>query len=786
MRPLRLSLEGFTCFRDRVDIDFSDLDIFAITGPTGAGKSSIVDAMTYALYGRVPRLDGRAVKDLISQGLAAMTVTFEFAVGTASYRILRSASRKGAARVQFESYDPAAGKWQAEEGRVRDVEARVQRLLGLDFEGFTRSVVLPQNQFHLFLAGEAQQRRQILTELLGLELYNVVRTRANELASIARVEVAGLENRLQEDFATVTAEALAARRQELAAAAAAAEAAGAEAARLQDAWRLAESAARLATEAAAAADRRDAAARRLEQAKALLESGETAERTLAADVGDIRTQREKSPFDAAAYGRLQAAVAQSAERDQAADRLAELRARAEKAQADAGLAENGRGAAAAAVAEAEAIVVAARGQRETLLRERHAEFVRQRLKPGEPCPVCGQTVHELPPPGPKAPFEQADRQLKEAEDELARRRAALAQAEARAAAAAAEAGQLAAQVVEAEADIARRDQTLADATELPAEGRTDMLRQRLTELERARQARDRLELRERELVARLEKLRLELGGAQSRAAAAQAEMDEHARQAREIGGFVQRERDSLAALATASGWPEIADAARSGRDARALVRERLEAAQAARNEAVARQGALSHQVESIEKGIEQARALRERLGERRREMEVASTLARLLQADKFQAYVQEEALRVLAQDGSARLEELSQGRYALRAAGQEFEVVDHWNADEARPVKTLSGGETFLASLALALALAERLPDLGSGGGRAALESLFLDEGFGSLDADTLEVVAAGIEAMRADSRMVGIITHIPELAERMPARIRVLKSEDGSSVRQE
>ena len=97
-------------------------------------------------------------------------------------------------------------------------------------------------------------------------------------------------------------------------------------------------------------------------------------------------------------------------------------------------------------------------------------------------------------------------------------------------------------------------------------------------------------------------------------------------------------------------------------------------------------------------------------------------------------------------------------------------MVDHWNADARRSVKTLSGGETFLASLGLALALAESLASL-SAEGRAgeALESLFLDEGFGTLDPETLAQVVQALEALHGGERMVGVITHLPELAEQMP-----------------
>src|SRR5690606_3345684 len=92
-----------------------------------------------------------------------------------------------------------------------------------------------------------------------------------------------------------------------------------------------------------------------------------------------------------------------------------------------------------------------------------------------------------------------------------------------------------------------------------------------------------------------------------------------------------------------------------------------------------------------------------------------------------------------------------------------------------RSARTLSGGETFLASLALALALADQIGGLAAGGA-ARLESLFLDEGFGTLDADTLDVVASALDELGARGRMVGVVTHVRELAERLPVRFEVRK----------
>ena len=80
MRPLRLEIAGFSAFRDPIEVDFSDCDYFAFVGPTGAGKSSLIDALTFALYGSIPRLAKGAVLPVISQGKAEMRVRFDFAV----------------------------------------------------------------------------------------------------------------------------------------------------------------------------------------------------------------------------------------------------------------------------------------------------------------------------------------------------------------------------------------------------------------------------------------------------------------------------------------------------------------------------------------------------------------------------------------------------------------------------------------------------------------------------------------------------------------------------------
>ena len=157
-------------------------------------------------------------------------------------------------------------------------------------------------------------------------------------------------------------------------------------------------------------------------------------------------------------------------------------------------------------------------------------------------------------------------------------------------------------------------------------------------------------------------------------------------------------------------------------------------------------------------------------------------LGNLLRSDGFEKWLLQEVLEDLVSRATIRLRELSGGQFSLVSAEGGFQICDHRNADEVRDARTLSGGETFLASLSLALALADASADLAVEGS-APLESIFLDEGFGTLDPDTLDVVASTLEELGATGRMVGVVTHIRELAERMPIRLEVSKGPSTSTV---
>ena len=157
---------------------------------------------------------------------------------------------------------------------------------------------------------------------------------------------------------------------------------------------------------------------------------------------------------------------------------------------------------------------------------------------------------------------------------------------------------------------------------------------------------------------------------------------------------------------------------------------------------------------------------------------------------ELETYVLAARLEQVAAAAGVRLQRMSAGRYTLvhsdargggRAkSGLGLMVVDAWTGTE-RDTATLSGGETFFASLALALGLADVVTDEAGG---ARLDTLFIDEGFGSLDEQTLDEVLDVLDGLRERDRAVGIVSHVADLRHRIPAQLRVVKGRDGSHVR--
>ena len=179
----------------------------------------------------------------------------------------------------------------------------------------------------------------------------------------------------------------------------------------------------------------------------------------------------------------------------------------------------------------------------------------------------------------------------------------------------------------------------------------------------------------------------------------------------------------------------------------------------------------------LEDALERRRALDDELCRTKRKMARWKRLQETIPANALRDFALEIMFKQMGSLANEQLKYLTSDRYQLKVESiGDLKVIDRWNANEERPVETLSGGESFLTSLALALALSE----LSSG--RAQLNSLFLDEGFGTLDTETLDTAIAALEGLQMQGRNIYLISHVQELTRRLPVKINVRKRGNGSS----
>jgi DNA repair protein SbcC/Rad50 len=811
MRPLRLLLDGFGSYREPAEVDFSDVEFFALVGPTGAGKSTVIDGLCFALYGTVPRW-GR--ENAIAQALApaanACRVCLVFESAGQRYGAVRALTRDARGvvhtkRAQLELLDPSvpadapladilAASVEALAEGPDEVKAAVQQMLGLSYEHFTQSVLLPQGKFSEFLHAKAAERQDLLVELLAFGVYNTIgqlsRRRADLAADRMRTAQAA---RAHLNGATEEAQQRAqARVTELTQLTQAVEQ------HLESLGQLRESAQRAAAEAL-----------EVSQAAGLLGAVKTP-----ADVPGLARRISDADQLAAESARLRDDVEKTeAAAKQARDALPDKTAMemlrtayAERGALASRLEQQGReqvarqadlDTAAAELAAAQDRLRQARDDQAQADRAHAAAALGQDLRIGEDCPVCLRPVTALPHHAVPADLAEAAAAARSAEQHQASSQTAFNQAASRAAVAASaveatreQADRVSATLAgaPAEADVRAAIEAIAAAdTALGlAQQQARTCRAAVAEAERARSALGEEERRARAGLSTARDSVIQLGAPaidNADLAVAWAALTDWARQRHQertgrLPGLetvasaawteVTSAEDSLAALLAGHG---IAEGAEPERAAAAVATHRERAA---------------NLLAAVRDDAKKAARLDQEIGAYREEQQVAAKLGQLLRATSFERWLCGEALDSLVAEASVMLMELSAGQYQLdRNDRNDLVVIDYADAGAERPVHTLSGGETFQASLALALALSRQV--IGLSAGMREMNSMFLDEGFGTLDEDTLETVGTTLERLATDSdRMIGIITHVPALAERVPVRFVVSRTGTSSALRKE
>jgi len=199
MIPHKLSLQNFLSYRDAQEpLDFSQMHLAVLIGSNGHGKSALLDAMTWALWGKA-----RAADDaLMHSGSAEMQVSFEFRLGGQLYRVDRKRLRRGKTskpRLDLFVWDEGEARWQPlTESNVKATERKIEEILRMDYDTFTHTAFLKQGKADAFTAAQPKKRKSILGKVLNLSQYDAYAVRAHELAREKQHEVDRQEGQLRE------------------------------------------------------------------------------------------------------------------------------------------------------------------------------------------------------------------------------------------------------------------------------------------------------------------------------------------------------------------------------------------------------------------------------------------------------------------------------------------------------------------------------------------------------------------------------------------------------------
>ncbi|MBO4401212.1 MAG: SMC family ATPase [Selenomonadaceae bacterium] len=855
MRPVKLKMTAFGPYARTIELDFDKglggENFFLIHGETGAGKTSILDAICYALYGDSSggERNDKMLRATQASPSAVTEVEFEFAIDDRFYTVCRrpalDAKTKRAAELFLNGRLLTAS--------YAEVDERVKDILGFEIKQFRQVVVLPQGNFRKFLTANARERGDVLSTIFDADFYALIESRLKDKAGAAKkiCDELSAQHKILADSsrefgsldAKILAENLAAAKKILAqretdlnsavekltagerlnaqfdarataennlrAAQAELEKVSAEfnAAKTEYDARNAEDSTRRALEVEIAEIQKisDALAE-LDRQKSKLAAAEKNERSaqenlnrLKADVKNYEKRLENL--------KRQEENLRGADADfvTAAQKLKDSQARQDCLDKIARLERDW--------AQAQKIFNAAKiklDRLQTLQKLCTAAKMAQTLKDGEPCPVCGSIHH--PSPAFTEETIPTDEEIKDAEQDFTAASNSLAKISAN---------------LESQREILAKIAVTLNVAE--AKKIFDDAKKRADEL---KDCRERL-LRGQELTAQLT----------DNAAAAEKDLQAKTRAAENLRGIVTatasqilpqyldnpqkisadlrakqnlkknldaswnaaQKNFQLLSNRNASCAGKLQSAEKNLHDAAAAVADKVKPdlaalslqknlAQDAFNKAVAQTATLENNLSRL---IEISRRLAElsaQLSAAEKNFQIWNRLSEVANGTRskltFQRYYLDAIFSDVISEANERLERMSGGRYSFRGEknamtrrkleGLNLEIIDAYNGT-ARAIETLSGGESFLASLSLALGLAAVVKNTAGG---IKLDTIFIDEGFGSLDSETLDVAMSALMDLQEGGRLVGIISHVDAIKNRVPVRLEVTKTKTGSTAR--
>lgn len=874
MRPERLRLSAFGPYAGQEDLDFSALGnhtLFLICGPTGAGKSTILDAMCYALYGKTSGAV-RSGEDLRSNyvGYDRKTyVEFDFAIGNRHYRIYRSPTQL-LERQKGDRSKPVEHKGKAdfyeidEEGREKahitskGVDSAVEKLLGVGLEQFRQIILLPQGDFRKLLLADSSDRQKIMEQLFQTGIYLAFEKKLQEetqklkteysrgelqrttlletcrseseeeLEKQAEINEKVLKEKETEfmqadkeqqvflrayDEANVlhgaflrleTAETALKRMEEKRKEKEelrghikmirAAQSVTKEWSEAVNAKKQQRTAAETLEKAAADLPVKEKAKAEAEQALALFEKEKPKQKERIEMKGKLEQYRNPSRSYGTAKREAERLAGIYAVKQKEAERLREQVSAAEKK--------------------------AAEDQKNWLCRNRifmegQAFVLAEKLTDGQPCPVCGSLSHPAPAAAgedriTEKDVKDAERQMHLSDDAEKKIRHEAEAYQAKELATAKESADKAITVLselEKNLPAAYRDSLALEKEIKDLETRISSFEKSLEQAEEKRKNAETIYQALKEQKELLEKQAgefLKVSEEKNRilkikvAETGFTDWFECSQYMKEVPQLEAYENDlkiydqSVHAEEEKIKGEKEKTAGKTKPDMNDWNEKRMKllenmkqfAAEKAEKETELKKQKETlkklYQLKETQKEISEKYSLVAHLWEIAQGKETGINLERFVLGALLDAVTEKANLRLMEMSGNRyellrKRGERSDGR---KKAGLDLEVFDG-NTGRARPAATLSGGETFLASLSLALGLADVVQEYAGG---VHLDAMFIDEGFGSLDSESLDLAMKTLQELKGQNRLIGLISHVGGLEERIPAKLRVTKTQTGST----
>ncbi len=878
MRPVKVEFQAFGPYAGYEQVDFeavSSNGLFLICGKTGIGKTMILDAMTFALFGRSSghgRDDFAAMRCTNADFETDTFVRFEFENHGDHYLFERrlERKRKNLSAAYNVSEKDEAGMWRPlmENAREKAVNEKAVEIIGLEYEQFRQVIVLPQGQFERLLTSNSDEKEKILTSIFGEDKWQIIADRFYAGADRRRNELKGIQERIQNSLleegcdSTDQLELELKRKQEQAAALEEEyiradygklikkqQAILATAKRFGDLHRAEERAALLSAqrEEREAWERALNDAKRADKVRTLIEAVESSAETLRMRKKEEESAERIAESKKAASGEASERVRLHAEKEKDIESLKARRILYEgKRKAYDGLKEAEaelalkKKAASDALREEEAArkekaffteeivriqkeYAALQGEHEELLNAYLAGItgeLAEKLKPGEPCPVCGSTEHphraeasgsSVSKAAAESKKKAADKKYRELKELIAGQEKAEKLAEAKHAAverANTEVIMLSErldsrkkELVEGIVTAERLEQEIAGLTSAVKE--YEELKQRLAEAEKTAknayiESKTRIGSARKETEAADKKHKdaqkalkegLKENGFESRENAEECMLDDEGMDALSLriasyDAGVKTAKEDIESLKTELMGREEPD--------EKSCQEILDRAGAAQGEYREKKGILSKEIERLDKKLKALKKEGEGIGDKLREAEGDLAFAKKLRGDSgtgLQRYVLGIMFSSVITAANKMLEMVHGGRYRLYRSdekaqgsnkrGLELKVFDR-NSQErnGRFVSTLSGGEKFLASLALSIGMSAVAQKSG-----IRIEALFIDEGFGSLDEASIADAMNVLNSIQEANGLVGIISHVRLLQDQIPSKLRVEEDGRGSHI---